>query len=149
MLSTSDTALTAASDMDLLIEPLPEETSDVVMEFQTDETETGEGVIESEDSVLEIQIDGIETIESADELNQSAPAESEPVPEEKETEAFTEADEQTAEEKLNEALNCAAEMLAEKGITVTALELRVLVEAAVAEFNDAFNKKENAESEVE
>ena len=44
------------------------------------------------------------------------------------------------EEKLNEALNCATEMLAEKGISITALELRVLVEAAVAEFNDAFNK---------
>lgn len=45
------------------------------------------------------------------------------------------------EEKLNEALSCASEMLAEKGITITALELRVLVEAAVAEFNDAFNKE--------
>lgn len=55
------------------------------------------------------------------------------------------------EEKLNEAMNCASEMLAEKGITITALELRVLVEAAVAEFNDAFNKgtiSENTESEV-
>lgn len=45
------------------------------------------------------------------------------------------------EEKLNEALRAAAEMLNEKGITFTSLELRVLVEAAVAEFNDAFNKK--------
>lgn len=44
------------------------------------------------------------------------------------------------EEKLNEALEAAAEMLAEKGITVTDLELRVLVEAAVAEFNKAFEK---------
>jgi hypothetical protein len=32
-------------------------------------------------------------------------------------------------------------MLAEKGITITDLELRVLVEAAVAEFNKAFEKK--------
>ena len=49
------------------------------------------------------------------------------------------------EEKLNEALSAAAEMLAEKGITITDLELRVLVEAAVAEFNKAFEK--NAEKE--
>ena len=44
------------------------------------------------------------------------------------------------DEKLNEALVAAEEMLAEKGITISALELRVLVEAAVAEFNNAFNK---------
>lgn len=56
------------------------------------------------------------------------------------------------EAKLNEALKCASEMLAEKGIAITSLELRVLVEAAVAEFNDAFKKEEiskNPESEVE
>ena len=50
------------------------------------------------------------------------------------------------EEKLNEALEAAAEMLAEKGITVTDLELRVLVEAAVAEFNKAFEKKSKEEN---
>ena len=44
------------------------------------------------------------------------------------------------EEKLIEALNAAEEMLAEKGITVTELEMRVLIEAAVAEFNEAFKK---------
>lgn len=44
------------------------------------------------------------------------------------------------EEKLNEALLAASEMLAEKGITVSELELRVLIEAAVAEFNKAFDK---------
>ena len=44
------------------------------------------------------------------------------------------------EEKLNEALSAASEMLAEKGITVTDLEMRVLIEAALAEFNEAFNK---------
>ena len=49
------------------------------------------------------------------------------------------------EEKLNEALRAAAEMLNKKGITVSDLELRVLVEAAVAEFNDAFNKKNSEE----
>ena len=46
------------------------------------------------------------------------------------------------EEKLNEALLAASEMLAEKGITVSELELRVLIEAAVAEFNEAFKKAE-------
>lgn len=46
------------------------------------------------------------------------------------------------EDKLNEALLAAAEMLQEKNISVSALELRVLVEAAVAEFNNAFGKDE-------
>jgi hypothetical protein len=54
------------------------------------------------------------------------------------------------EKKLNEALTAAEEMLAEKGITISALELRVLVEAAVAEFNDAFHKvTETTEKEGE
>ena len=44
------------------------------------------------------------------------------------------------EEKLNEALVAASEMLVEKGISITELELRVLIEAAVAEFNKAFEK---------
>lgn len=44
------------------------------------------------------------------------------------------------EEKLNEALSAASEMLTEKGINVSELEMRVLIEAAVAEFNNAFNK---------
>lgn len=44
------------------------------------------------------------------------------------------------EEKLNAALDAASEMLNEKGITVSQLEMRVLIEAAVAEFNNAFNK---------
>lgn len=44
------------------------------------------------------------------------------------------------EEKLNEALSAASEMLAEKGIIVSDLEMRVLIEAAVAEFNNAFNR---------
>lgn len=44
------------------------------------------------------------------------------------------------EEKLNEALTAASEMLAEKGITVSNLEMRALIEAAVAEFNNAFKK---------
>lgn len=45
------------------------------------------------------------------------------------------------EEKLEKALTAASEMLIEKGITVTDLELRMLIESAVGEFNDNFNKK--------
>ena len=43
-------------------------------------------------------------------------------------------------EKLEQALISASEMLEDKGITVTDLELRMLIEAAVAEFNSAFHK---------
>lgn len=46
------------------------------------------------------------------------------------------------EEKLNKAIEAASEMLSEKGITITELELRMLLESAVGEFNDAFKKKE-------
>lgn len=51
------------------------------------------------------------------------------------------------EEKLNAALTAASEMLAEKGITASQLELRMLIEAAVAEFNDAFKKTEGVAAE--
>ena len=44
------------------------------------------------------------------------------------------------EEKLNVAMSAFSEMLAEEGIHVSELEMRMLLEAAVAEFNDAFNK---------
>ena len=43
------------------------------------------------------------------------------------------------EEKLNKALESASEMLCEKGINVTDFELRMLIEAAVGEFNEAFS----------
>ena len=43
------------------------------------------------------------------------------------------------EEKLSMALDAASEMLEEKGISFTAFELRMLIEAAVGEFNKAFN----------
>ena len=49
------------------------------------------------------------------------------------------------EQKLNEALQAASEMLLEKNISVSTLELRVLVEAAVAEFNKAFEKTNEKE----
>ena len=45
------------------------------------------------------------------------------------------------EEKFNQALSAASEMLAEKGITVSELEMRVLIEAAVGEFNTVFQNK--------
>jgi hypothetical protein len=51
------------------------------------------------------------------------------------------------EEKLNAALEAASEMLTEKGITVSQLEMRVLIEAAVAEFNEAFKKTSESEAE--
>ena len=53
------------------------------------------------------------------------------------------------EEKLNKALESASEMLAEKGIAITDLELRMLIEAAVAEFNNAFNREDESEVKVE
>jgi hypothetical protein len=43
-------------------------------------------------------------------------------------------------EKLEIALTSAREMLAEKGIECTELEMRVLIEAALASFNDAFKE---------
>ena len=44
------------------------------------------------------------------------------------------------EEKLTAALNRAAELLTEKGINCTVHEMETLIEAAVAEFNEAFRK---------
>ena len=46
------------------------------------------------------------------------------------------------EEKLEQAFIAAEEMLAEKGIAISSLELRVLLEAALAEFNKAFKEAE-------
>ena len=43
-------------------------------------------------------------------------------------------------EKLEIALDTAAEMLTAQGINVTDLELRMLLEAAVGEFNDVFGQ---------
>lgn len=50
------------------------------------------------------------------------------------------------EEKLRIALENASQMLAENGVNITELELRMLIEAAVAEFNDAFKKTNNTDS---
>lgn len=46
------------------------------------------------------------------------------------------------EEKLNKAISHMAEMLTEKGISTSDVELRVLIEDAVGEFNQVFNKGE-------
>lgn len=51
------------------------------------------------------------------------------------------------EDKLNVALENASEMLSLKGITVTQFELKMLIEAAVGEFNNVFNKKEDKPAE--
>lgn len=52
-------------------------------------------------------------------------------------------------EKLEKALEAAADMLAEKGITISDLELRVLLEAALAELNNAFQKTPTQPDEAE
>ena len=43
-------------------------------------------------------------------------------------------------EKLDAAVNRASEVLTAKGIKISAVELETLIEAAVAEFNEAFKK---------
>lgn len=53
------------------------------------------------------------------------------------------------EEKLYAALERAAELLAEKGIEFSVVEMETLIEAAVAEFNEAFHKKEITEGSTE
>ena len=53
-------------------------------------------------------------------------------------------------EKLNKCIEAASEMLAERGIHITDIELRMLIEAAVNEFNNGFNKdKEEDEPTLE
>lgn len=43
-------------------------------------------------------------------------------------------------DKLKKAMETASKMLAQKGISITELELMVLIESTLCEFNDAFNK---------
>lgn len=47
------------------------------------------------------------------------------------------------EEKLQKALEAASDMLTNKGITISDIELRMLLEASVSEFNKAFNSNES------
>lgn len=46
------------------------------------------------------------------------------------------------EEKYNKVVEAVVEMLDEKGIPITELELKMLIEATVGEFNEAFKKTE-------
>ena len=48
-------------------------------------------------------------------------------------------------EKFQMALKTLSDQLAEKNIKVTGTEMKILIEAAVAEFNEAFKKPVNAE----
>lgn len=48
-------------------------------------------------------------------------------------------------EKYEKCVESISEMLTEKGIVISDLEIKMLVEAAVAEFNDAFTKEETPE----
>ena len=43
------------------------------------------------------------------------------------------------DEKLTHALDMFSDLLAEKGINISELEMRILLESAVGEFNDVFN----------
>jgi len=49
------------------------------------------------------------------------------------------------EEKYNKVVESVSEMLMEKGITITELELKMLIESAVCEFNKAFEQEGLAE----
>lgn len=46
------------------------------------------------------------------------------------------------EDKFNKVVEAASEMLCEKGITITDLEIKMLVESAVGEFNGVFETAE-------
>ena len=47
--------------------------------------------------------------------------------------------------KLQKAIETAQQMLQEKGITVTELEIKMLLESAVGEFNEVFKKEKTNE----
>lgn len=55
----------------------------------------------------------------------------------------------SGEEKLQKALEAASEMLAEHDIHISDFEIRMLIEAAVSEFNDSFNKAKTEGGKVE
>lgn len=50
------------------------------------------------------------------------------------------------EDKLNKALEAFSDMLSEKGINISDLEMRVYLESALAEFNDAFKKTKSTDN---
>lgn len=49
------------------------------------------------------------------------------------------------EQRLNKALEAMSEMLAEKGIQISQLEMRMLIEASVGEFKEAFKTSTGTE----
>ena len=51
------------------------------------------------------------------------------------------------QEKFEKCVEAASEMLCEKGINITDIELRMLIEAAVNEFNNGFKKDEQPEEQ--
>ena len=51
------------------------------------------------------------------------------------------------EDKYNKVVESVSEMLAEKGITITEIELKMLIESAVAEFNKVFESTAITDSE--
>ena len=50
------------------------------------------------------------------------------------------------EEKLEKCIDAALEMLCDKGINTTSIELRMLIESAVNEFNNSFNTNTSEEA---
>lgn len=50
------------------------------------------------------------------------------------------------EEKLGKCLESVSGVLSEKGISISDTEMKLLIESAVAEFNDVFNKSEPSET---
>ena len=53
------------------------------------------------------------------------------------------------EEKLNKCIESVTSMLGEKGITITDIEVRMLIEAAVNEFNNSFHDGSKDEKDGE
>ncbi len=52
-------------------------------------------------------------------------------------------------ERLDIALASMSEMLAQKGISISELEMRLLIEAAVGEFKNVFNRTEGEKKEAD
>lgn len=53
------------------------------------------------------------------------------------------------EEKLDKALEAFSDMLSQKGIAISELEMRVYLESALAKFNDAFAKSAGVRKKAE
>ena len=53
------------------------------------------------------------------------------------------------QEKLDKCIESVSAMLSENGITITEIEIRMLIEAAVNEFNNSFNDSSNNDKDGE